>query len=202
MSAIGSPSPNPQDVLACATKQTKQNMSRLGMFSVLTFHSLIFCRETAKADGHLKTTQRLKRSKSTLGYTRLKDALKSSFKITDSLAARSLRERHSPRSFSPKSSRKVEKSGLSEEGVDPSVVSGLSDWRFMGNYVRVELPSRGTTVVPMKDDMTFLDVVSAVARKRHLDADLYFVVFGVERGAQVGMLVCRGFFCFFFSTIL
>lgn len=198
MSAIGSPSPNPQDVLACATKQTKQNMSRLGMFSVLTFHALIFFRESAKVDVHLKTAQKVKRSKSTLRYTRLKDALKSSFKITDSSAVRSLRERHSPRSSSPKSSGKVEKSGLSEQGDDPSVVSGLSDWRFMGNYVRVELPSRGSTVVPMKDDMTFLDVVSSVARKRHLDGDLYFVVFGVEREAQVGMLVCRGFFFVFF----
>lgn len=175
LSAVGGSSPpNPQHVLACASKHTKQNMSRLGVFSVTSFHSLVHCREKLRREGH-----RTKRSKSSVGYSRLKSALMSSLKITDSSTARNIREHHSP-----KLARK-ETSADSDHSDNCSLVSDISDWRLMGNFVRVELASHGSTVVPLKEDMTFIDVVCAVANKRQLDPDMYFITFGVERESQI-----------------
>ena len=183
LSAVGGTSaPNPQSVLACASKQTKQNMSRVGVFSVTSFHSLVCCRETFKRDRHLKEAYKVKRSKSSVGYSRLKSALMSSLKISDSSAARNIREQHSP------TLSKKDSPGGDDHGDNCSLVSDMSEWRLMGNFVRVELPGRGSTVVPLKEDMTFIDVVVAVASKRQLDPDLYFVMFGVERESQIGKL--------------
>jgi hypothetical protein len=57
--------PSSQHVLASATKATKQNMSRLGVFSVISFHSLVCCRENGST--HLGTGVKVKRSKSGAG---------------------------------------------------------------------------------------------------------------------------------------
>ena len=67
LSAVsGCSPPSPQHVLASASKSTKQNMSRLGVFSVTSFHSLVCCRENA-GNTHLGTGAKVKRSKSGAG---------------------------------------------------------------------------------------------------------------------------------------
>jgi hypothetical protein len=66
LSAVsGCSPPSPQHVLASASKTTKQNMSRLGVFSVTSFHSLVCCRENGGT--HLGTGVKVKRSKSGAG---------------------------------------------------------------------------------------------------------------------------------------
>ncbi len=66
LSAVsGCSPPSPQHVLASASKTTKQNMSRLGVFSVISFHSLVCCRENGNT--HLGTGVKVKRSKSGAG---------------------------------------------------------------------------------------------------------------------------------------
>jgi hypothetical protein len=102
----------------------------------------------------------------------------SSLKITDSSTASKVREQHSP------------KLARNENEADPrddiSLVSDMSDWKQMGNFLRVELPGHGSTVVSMKEDMTFQDVVLAVTSKRQLDPKMYFIMFGVEKQSQIG----------------
>ena len=102
----------------------------------------------------------------------------SSLKITDSSTASKVREQHSP------------KLARNENEADPrddiSLVSDMSDWKQMGNFLRVELPGHGSTVVSMKEDMTFQDVVLAVTSKRQLDPEMYFIMFGVEKQSQIG----------------
>ena len=127
-----------------------------------------------------------------LGYGRFKSALMSSLKITDSSTAAKVREQHSP-----KLTRKENEEELRD---DISMFSDMSDWKQMGNYLRVELPGRGSTVVSMKEDMTFQDVVHAVTNKRQLDPEQYFMMFGVEKQSQIGNLyLCYSFVNFVFK---
>jgi hypothetical protein len=113
-----------------------------------------------------------------LGYGRLKSALMSSLKITDSSTATKVREQHSP--------KVTRKENAEDQKDDVSMVSDMSDWKQMGNFLRVELPGHGSTVVSMKEDMTFQDVVLAVTSKRQLDPEMYFVMFGVDKESQIG----------------
>ena len=154
-------------------------MSRLGVFSVTLFHSLVCCREASgKAETHLGTGVKVKRSKSGAGYGRLKSALMQSLKITDSSTASKIREQHSP--------KLARKESEDEPRDDASFASDMSDWKQMGDFLRVELPGHGSTVVSKKEDMSFQDVVLAVAKKRQLDPEMYFMIFGVEKQSQIG----------------
>ena len=113
-----------------------------------------------------------------LGYGRLKSALMSSLKITDSSTAAKVREQHSP---------KLSRQEIVEDQRDDiSIASDMSDWQQMGNFLRIELPGHGSTVVSMKEDMTFYDVVRAVTNKRQLNPEMYFIMFGVEKQSQIG----------------
>ena len=104
----------------------------------------------------------------------------SSLKITDNSAATKLREQHSPKPTGRESE--------DEQRDDISMISDMSDWKQMGKFLRVELPGHGSTVVSMKEDMTFQDVVLAVTNKRQLDPEMYFIMFGVAKHSQIGNL--------------
>lgn len=115
------------------------------------------------------------------GYGRLKSALMSSLKITDSSTASKVREQ-----YSPKLARRHSEEGTATQRADTPIVSDISDWKQIGNFLRVELPGHGSTVVSITDDMTFQDVVQAVTKKRQLDSEMYFIMFGIEKHSQIG----------------
>ena len=104
----------------------------------------------------------------------------SSLKITDSSSAAKIREQHSP--------KLTRKENEEDQRDDVSIVSDMSDWKQMGNFLRVELPGHGSTVVSMKEDMTFHDVVLYVTNKRQLDPEMYFIMFGVDKQSQIGKI--------------
>ena len=128
-----------------------------------------------------------------LGYGRLKSALMSSLKITDSSTAAKVREQHSP--------KLTHKENEEDQRDDISVTSDMSDWKQIGNFLRIELPGHGSTVVLMKEDMTFYDVVRAVTNKRQLDPEMYFIMFGVEKQSQIGNFISFFVFIYFCSSI-
>ena len=102
----------------------------------------------------------------------------SSLKITDSSTAAKVREQHSP--------KLTRKDSEEDQRDDVSMISDMSEWKQMGKFLRVELPGHGSTVVSMKEDMTFQDVVLAVTNKRQLDPEMYFIMFGVDKQSQIG----------------
>lgn len=105
----------------------------------------------------------------------------SSLKITDSSTAAKVREQHSPEL----SRQEI----VEDQRDDISIASDMSDWQQMGNFLRIELPGHGSTVVSMKEDMTFYDVVRTVTNKRQLDPEMYFIMFGVEKQSQIGNFI-------------
>lgn len=112
------------------------------------------------------------------GYGRLKSAILSSLKITDPSTSSKIRE-----NYSPKLSRK---NSDADRPDDPSIVLDMAEWNQIGNFLRVELPGKGSTVVSLKEDMTFRDAVIAVTSKRQLDPEMYFIMFGMEKDSQIG----------------
>ena len=117
----------------------------------------------------------------------------SSLKITDSSTAAKVREQHSP--------KLTHKENEEDQRDDISVTSDMSDWKQIGNFLRIELPGHGSTVVLMKEDMTFYDVVRAVTNKRQLDPEMYFIMFGVEKQSQIGNFISFFVFIYFCSSI-
>ena len=85
--------PNPQSLLRCVSRPVKQTLSKLGVFSVASFHAFVSVRESlsdppAKAE---KPKRRLR------GATGLKSKLLQSLKIVDDKLVESIRNKHSPK---------------------------------------------------------------------------------------------------------
>ncbi len=86
------PVPNPQSLLRCVSRSVKHTLSKLGVFSVASFHAYISVRETlteppAKPE---KTKRKLR------GATGLKSKLLQSLKIVDEKVVEGIRNKHSP----------------------------------------------------------------------------------------------------------
>lgn len=88
----GSQLPNPQTLLACVSRNTKQILSRLNIFSVMSFHVVVSARDPS-TDAEVKTRNKAKRSASSVG--KLKSALLTSLRINDAASVKSIRDRYS-----------------------------------------------------------------------------------------------------------
>ena len=90
----GSQLPNPQTLLACVSRNTKQILSRMNIFSVMSFHAVVSARDPS-TDAEVKTRNKAKRSASSVG--KLKSALLTSLRINDAASVKSIRDRYSGR---------------------------------------------------------------------------------------------------------
>ena len=88
----GSHLPNPQTLLACVSRSTKQTLSRLNIFSVMSFHAVVSARDP-NTEEEVKTRNKAKRSASSVG--KLKSALLTSLRINDAASVKSIRDRYS-----------------------------------------------------------------------------------------------------------
>ena len=68
----------------------------------------------------------------------------------------------------------------SEESETHSLTSSYSEWKSLGNFLRVDLPSSQSTVVPLVQDMKISDVVASICKKRQLEPEAYFMKLGLE----------------------
>ena len=73
---------------------------------------------------------------------------------------------------------------LEEEGTiqveSASLSSSHSDWKSMGNFLRISLDNNQSTVIPLHNEMTVLEVVENTCSKRQLEPEAYFLKLGVE----------------------
>lgn len=67
-----------------------------------------------------------------------------------------------------------------EETESRSLSSSHSEWRSLGNYLRISLPSNQSTVIALSNEMTIQDVVVNTCEKRQLDPRLYFLKLGIQ----------------------
>ena len=67
-----------------------------------------------------------------------------------------------------------------EETETASLSSSHSEWRNLGNFLRVALPSHQSTVIPLQAEMTVWDVVENTCNKRQLDPLQHFLKLGIE----------------------
>ena len=78
---------------------------------------------------------------------------------------------------------------VEEEGtIQPdcaSLSSSHSDWKSMGNFLRVNLDNNQSTVIPLHGEMTVLEVVENTCGKRQLNPEGFYLKLGVEDSSGV-----------------
>ncbi|XP_027051518.1 T-lymphoma invasion and metastasis-inducing protein 1-like isoform X1 [Pocillopora damicornis] len=188
----GSQLPNPQTLLACVSRNTKQILSRLNIFSVMSFHAVVSARDPS-TDAEVKTRNKAKRSASSVG--KLKSALLTSLRINDAASVKSIRDRYSGKgSGTPRLKRQLQPNLDSiddmpeEEGAlveSSSLSSSHSDWKNLGNFLRISLDNNQSTVIPLHNEMTILEVVENTCSKRQLNPEAYYLKLGLEDDSGV-----------------
>ena len=88
-----SPVPNPQTLLSCVSRNVKHTLSKLGLFSVASFHAFVSVRESL-AEPPVKAEKSRRKLR---GATGLKSKLLQSLKIVDDKLVEGIRHKHSPR---------------------------------------------------------------------------------------------------------
>ena len=86
---------------------------------------------------------------------------------------------------------------VEEEGtIQPecaSLSSSHSDWKSMGNFLRVNLDNNQSTVIPLHGEMTVLEVVESTCGKRQLNPEGFYLKLGVDDSSGV---TGKGKYCF------
>lgn len=67
-----------------------------------------------------------------------------------------------------------------DESESRSLSSSHSDWKSLGNYLRISLPNNQSTVIALQSDMTVDDVVVNTCEKRQLEPRGYFLKLGIQ----------------------
>lgn len=66
-----------------------------------------------------------------------------------------------------------------------SLSSSHSDWKNMGNFLRISLDNNQSTVIPLHNEMTVLEVVENTCSKRQLNPAAYYLKLGMEDSSGV-----------------
>lgn len=61
-----------------------------------------------------------------------------------------------------------------------SLSSSHSDWKSLGNFLRISLDNNQSTVIPLHNEMTILEVVESTCSKRQFDPAAYYLKLGTE----------------------
>lgn len=75
-----------------------------------------------------------------------------------------------------------------EEGAlveSSSLSSSHSDWKNLGNFLRISLDNNQSTVIPLHNEMTILEVVENTCSKRQLNPEAYYLKLGLEGDSGV-----------------
>ena len=75
-----------------------------------------------------------------------------------------------------------------EEGAlveSSSLSSSHSDWKNLGNFLRISLDNNQSTVIPLHNEMTILEVVENTCSKRQLNPEAYYLKLGLEEDSGV-----------------
>jgi len=66
-----------------------------------------------------------------------------------------------------------------------SLSSSHSDWKSLGNFLRISLDNNQSTVIPLHNEMTILEVVENTCSKRQFDPAAYYLKLGTEDDSGV-----------------
>ncbi|TSP57642.1 T-lymphoma invasion and metastasis-inducing protein 2 [Bagarius yarrelli] len=153
----GSEQPNPKNLLAVASRQSKISLGRLGIFSVSSFHALICTRDETGLRRHCRSQPRASRTKR---------GIFSSQKGLDSLTRRKLENRQS----------------LSQQRLDvfpklhPLVPPEGKVWNCsIESLLCVCMPDRQLLSVPVRHDFLVADVLVSACKLKQLDPALYYL---------------------------
>lgn len=75
-----------------------------------------------------------------------------------------------------------------EEGAlveSSSLSSSHSDWKNLGNFLRISLDNNQSTVIPLHNEMSILEVVENTCSKRQLNPEAYYLKLGLEDDSGV-----------------
>ncbi|KAI5608065.1 T-lymphoma invasion and metastasis-inducing protein 2-like [Silurus asotus] len=173
----GSEQPNPKNLLAVASRQSKIALGRLGIFSVSSFHALMCTRDEASLR---------RRSRSQSRATRTKRGIFSSQKGLDSLNRCNREKRQSlSQVFEGHSGGTLghpPTQSSSEQKLDafpkphPTAPPEGRVWDCsVKSLLCVSMPDRQILTVPVKQDFLIADVLSTACKLRQLDSALYYL---------------------------
>lgn len=180
LSAVeGSSNPNPQDLLMHISRATKHALSKIGIFSVTSFHSFVNARNAILPPTEEKPKRGRARSSG------LKARLFSSLKIADDNVVSAIRSRHSPKIRHKKASSN---DSSDVESNSSSSRSGQKLHGRIGNKLHVQLPSGNTTVIPYESNLKISDLMERVCMKEKLDSSDFFIMLMVDDNNHHGLL--------------
>ncbi|MCI4389625.1 hypothetical protein PGIGA_G00100290 [Pangasianodon gigas] len=173
----GSEQPNPKNLLAVASRQSKIALGRLGIFSVSSFHALMCTRDEASLR---------RRSRSQSRAARNKRGIFSSQKGLDSLSRRNREKRQSlSQVFEGHSSGTLghpPTQSSSELRLDafpklhPTAPPEGRVWDCgVESLLCVSMPDRQVLSVPVRQDFLVADVLASACKLRQLDPALYYL---------------------------
>ncbi|XP_053469750.1 rho guanine nucleotide exchange factor TIAM2 [Ictalurus furcatus] len=173
----GSEQPNPKNLLAVASRQTKIALGRLGIFSVSSFHALMCTHDEASLR---------RRSRSQSRAARSKRGIFSSQKGLDSLSRRNREKRQSlSQIFEGHSSGTLghpPAQSSSEQRLDafpklhPTAPPEGRVWDCgFESLLCVSMPDRQVLSVPVRQDFLVADVLASACKLRQLDPALYYL---------------------------
>ncbi|KAK2864245.1 hypothetical protein Q7C36_003399 [Tachysurus vachellii] len=172
----GSEQPNPKNLLAVASRQSKIALGRLGIFSVSSFHALMSTRDEAS----LK-----RRSRSQSRAARSKRGIFSSQKGLDSPSRRNCEKRQSlSQVFEGHSSGTLgyTPTQSSAEQMDtfpklqPTAPSEGRMWDCgVESLLCVFMPDRQVLCVPVRQDFIIADVLASACKLKQLDPTQYYL---------------------------
>nr|XP_047129033.1 protein still life, isoform SIF type 1-like isoform X3 [Hydra vulgaris] len=184
LSAINSkPSPNPQELLSHISRSSKHALSKIGIFSVISFHSLLQVKtvneEKLKSSTKslkdrlifsLKTDQRSKIDQSKLHFKKIKDNKKN--QIFNESDGETFSCKHS--NMNGKKNAKFNKK---------SHLQGR-----IGDNIYVQIQSKCSVKIPFEENLKIYDLLERVCMKESLDSQNFYLILITDENLHNGLL--------------
>ncbi|XP_071956692.1 protein still life, isoforms C/SIF type 2-like isoform X2 [Antedon mediterranea] len=173
----GSELPNPKNLLACASKPTKTALSKLGYFSVSSFHSMVSARLPMGMQGHFSKPK----SKNWFGTLRRGDSARNRPSILSAADSEDLKpnEHNTPENDDENDNEnKLNGIHIQEESEElPRCESSMSDINSDGMTMKIKLPDNHSVMATIKPGMTVQDLLISSCSQRQMDYHNFYLRF-------------------------
>ncbi|XP_065649567.1 protein still life, isoform SIF type 1 isoform X7 [Hydra vulgaris] len=184
LSAINSkPSPNPQELLSHISRSSKHALSKIGIFSVISFHSLLQVKtvneEKLKSSTKslkdrlifsLKTDQHSRTDQSKLHFKKIKDNKKN--QIFNESDGETFSCKHS--NMNGKKHAKLNKKGHLQGRI--------------GDNIYVQIQSKSSVKIPFEENLKVYDLLERVCMKENLDSQDFYLILITDENLHNGLL--------------
>ncbi|XP_033124075.1 protein still life, isoform SIF type 1-like isoform X2 [Anneissia japonica] len=171
----GSELPNPKTLLACVSKPTKTSLSKLGYFSVSSFHSMVSARAPIGMQGHFSKPK----SKNWFGTLRRGDSAKNRPTILSPAGGDDNQTTESNTQENEDEHENIMNGSHHQDEHEelPRCESSLSDINCDGMTIKIKLPDNHSVMATIKPGMTVQDLLVSSCSQRQMDYHNFYVRF-------------------------